>query len=403
MLGLVLVSCLPAAAQSHSLAATPARATTKGFPSTVLLEDGTPVKLRAGRTISSADAHVGDLVDFDVIRDVIVGGVPAIPTGSVAWGTITEVHHKRRLGRGGKLTIKLDSVRLITGERAPLRSIQQVKGGGHTTAMTAGMAVTALAFYPAAPALLFIKGRESKILKGTEVTAYVHGDFPLQTSSLLGAARLGHAAIFPVSGSATQAMESQRPLNQIVALLPKRVLDSQGNEGDTVNMVLVGSQEKLEEAFERAGWTAVIRSRKKAVLHAARHPKNNVAMPMSNLFLFGRSQDYAYAMEDPASRFTRRHHLRIWKTDYEVGGYPVWIGAGTHDVGVEMDKRKWTIAHKIDPDVDGERAFIGGSLLATHLVATMGYMLPSDAVLEAATATGGSYHSDGRMLLLVFQ
>lgn len=68
-----------------------------------------------------------------------------------------------------------------------------------------------------------------------------------------------------------------------------------------------------------------------------------------------------------------------------------------------MDKRKWAIAHRVDPDVDGDWAFIGGSLLATHLVATIGYMLPSDAVLQAATAAGGSYHSDGRMLLLMFQ
>ena len=30
------------------------------------LEDGTPVKLRISRTVSSADAHVGDTVDFVV-------------------------------------------------------------------------------------------------------------------------------------------------------------------------------------------------------------------------------------------------------------------------------------------------------------------------------------------------
>ena len=86
--------------------------------------------------------------------------------------------------------------------------------------------------------------------------------------------------------------------------------------------------------------------------------ENNVLMPMSNLFLFGRSQDYGYAMADSVSRVTRRHHLRIRKTDYEMSGYPVWVAAGTHDIGVERDKRKWAITHKIDPDVDGERDFI---------------------------------------------
>jgi len=32
------------------------------------LEDGTPVKLKLNRTISSADAHVNDTVDFEVLE-----------------------------------------------------------------------------------------------------------------------------------------------------------------------------------------------------------------------------------------------------------------------------------------------------------------------------------------------
>jgi hypothetical protein len=38
------------------------------------LEDATPVKLRTSRTISSADAHTGDTLDFEVLEDVLVGG-----------------------------------------------------------------------------------------------------------------------------------------------------------------------------------------------------------------------------------------------------------------------------------------------------------------------------------------
>lgn len=41
---------------------------TKGF----VLEDETPVRLRLNRTISSADAHVGDTVDFEVLDDITV-------------------------------------------------------------------------------------------------------------------------------------------------------------------------------------------------------------------------------------------------------------------------------------------------------------------------------------------
>lgn len=50
------------------------------------VEDGTPVKLRTARTISSADAHEGDTLDFEVLEDVMAKGTLLIPKGGIAWG-----------------------------------------------------------------------------------------------------------------------------------------------------------------------------------------------------------------------------------------------------------------------------------------------------------------------------
>ena len=47
----------------------------KGF----VLEDATPIRLRFNRTVSSADAHVGDTVDFEVLQDLSVNGTLVIP------------------------------------------------------------------------------------------------------------------------------------------------------------------------------------------------------------------------------------------------------------------------------------------------------------------------------------
>ena len=46
--------------------------------SPILCWDGTPVKLRLGRTISSADAKAGDEVDFEVLEDVKVNDTVVI-------------------------------------------------------------------------------------------------------------------------------------------------------------------------------------------------------------------------------------------------------------------------------------------------------------------------------------
>lgn len=148
---------------------------TKGF----VLEEGTPVRLRINRTVSSADAHVGDTVDFEVLDDVSVNGTLVVPKGGLAFATVTEAQAKRRMARGGKLDINIDYVKLASGEKAALRAVKDVSGGGHTGGMVGGMLVTSLVFFPAAPFFLFMHGKDITIPKGTELTAYVNGDMKL--------------------------------------------------------------------------------------------------------------------------------------------------------------------------------------------------------------------------------
>lgn len=147
----------------------------KGF----VLEDGTPVKLRINRTVSSGDAHVGDTIDFEVLEDVSVKGTLVIPKGGLAFATVTEAQAKRRMARGGKLDINIDYVKLLSSDKAALRAVKDMKGGGHTGAMVGGMVATSLVFFPAAPFFLFMHGKDISIPKGTEVTAYVSGDMKL--------------------------------------------------------------------------------------------------------------------------------------------------------------------------------------------------------------------------------
>jgi hypothetical protein len=147
----------------------------KGFT----LEDSTPLKLRINRTISSADAHVGDTIDFEVLEEVLVNNVLVVRKGGLAYATVTEAQAKRRMARGGKLDINIDYVRLIDDEKAALRAVSEVKGGGHTGAMTGGIVATSLVFFPAAPFFLFMHGKDISIPKGTEITAYVNGDMKL--------------------------------------------------------------------------------------------------------------------------------------------------------------------------------------------------------------------------------
>jgi len=166
-------TAIPAAPQPSS---DPSNFTSaKGF----VLEEATPVKLRFNRTVSSADAHAGDTVDFEVLQDISVNGAPVISKGGFAFGTVTEAQPKRRMARGGKLEINIDYVKLLDSEKAALRAVNGGKGGGHVGAMTAGIVATGIVFFPAAPFFLFMHGKDITLPKGTEFTAYINGDMKL--------------------------------------------------------------------------------------------------------------------------------------------------------------------------------------------------------------------------------
>ncbi|HEX4580402.1 MAG TPA: LssY C-terminal domain-containing protein [Acidobacteriaceae bacterium] len=192
----------------------------------------------------------------------------------------------------------------------------------------------------------------------------------------------------------------------LFAAIPRRVEDQQGNPGDMVNFALVGSQEQVAKAFQNAGWVSVDSSNQDAVVHGlieTLQHKAYLEMPMSTLYLFGRQQDLSYARADPIMVAAERHHLRVWKSPETVNGLPLWVGSSTHDIGFEKDQRNNGVTHKIDPEIDKERDFLEQSFAAAGDLLAAAYVSPSNPLTTAKTATGGSFQSDGRIVVLVLK
>jgi hypothetical protein len=192
----------------------------------------------------------------------------------------------------------------------------------------------------------------------------------------------------------------------LLSNIPRRVSDPDGNPGDMVNVLIVGTQDQTVQVFTTAGWVQVDKTMGNAVLNAvidSLEKKDYLTMPMSTLILFDRPQDYGFAHAEPVRVAMSRHHLRVWKSPYEVDGRPLWCVAATHDIGFERDQRTNGVTHKIDPAVDGEREYVNGTLSGTGLVAQRDHVLPAVPLTTAKTATGGEFHSDGRILVLVLR
>ena len=190
---------------------------------------------------------------------------------------------------------------------------------------------------------------------------------------------------------------------QLFANIPRRVGDLQGNPGDMVNYALIGTQDQVTKAFAAAGWVAVDKTTQDAVVHGLISTLSHAAyteMPMSTLYLFGRSQDLSFARADPLAVAAIRHHLRVWKTTETVAGEPLWVGSATHDNGFEKDQRNGGITHHIDANVDQERDFLEQSFSGAGVIAGAAYVLPANPLTTAKTATGGSFESDGRIVVM---
>jgi hypothetical protein len=146
----------------------------------LVLRNQTAVRLKLVRELSSASAHVGEEVNFEVAQDVVVGGLVVIAKGAPAVGAVTEAEPKKR-GKGGKINASVASVLLANNEKIAVRSFGIEQPADQKTGM----------------GLSLIHGKDVTLAKDTEMTAYVDGDLRLKASN------------FAAAPSATQSASQQ--------------------------------------------------------------------------------------------------------------------------------------------------------------------------------------------------
>ena len=148
----------------------------------LVLLDSTAVRMKLNKPLSSADAHVDDEVSFEVSEDVIVDGFLVVPKGAQAIGVVNEAEPKKALGRGGKLSVLIRSVRLADNEQAVLRS----GGEGKGSSSTAGMVIPVM------------RGKDITFPKDMDFIGYVNGNIRLKRENFHPAPEVADA---PPSGA----------------------------------------------------------------------------------------------------------------------------------------------------------------------------------------------------------
>src|SRR5512133_1707139 len=131
------------------------------------------------------------------------------------------------------------------------------------------------------------------------------GALAAESPAVAGAAATSANSAAGISGSPASAAKplniSTAPLDpklrDAIDHLPRRVYDQLKNLGDMVNFVMIGSQKNVQAALQAANWFVADTSNSGAVTKAilmTYENKDYLQMPMSQLYLFGRVQDFGY-------------------------------------------------------------------------------------------------------------
>jgi hypothetical protein len=174
-----------------------------------------------------------------------------------------------------------------------------------------------------------------------------------------------------------------------------------GLPGDPLNVALVGIEEDVIRALLTAGWRPAdrlsFRSSVRIVVDTVIDQPDPDA-PVSNLYLFGRKEDLAY--EKPIGHSPReRHHVRFWRTEQRDEGRPIWMGAATHDIGVELSRTTAQVTHRIAPDVDAERDLLLADLTNANRVLGVRWIDGFHKEPQGRNGGGDPWHTDGRLLI----
>ncbi|MCW5980407.1 MAG: LssY C-terminal domain-containing protein [Bryobacteraceae bacterium] len=179
--------------------------------------------------------------------------------------------------------------------------------------------------------------------------------------------------------------------------LPFRIVKTNGKPvGDMIHLAVIGTREEVENAFRAAGWTTADPLTPSSFwrgYHAYTTMRPYPTLPLATLVYEGAPQELSF--QKSLNTLAKRHHVRLWPAPNAPDGN-LWLAAATHDISIIFDRRTRTITHKIDPEIDRERATVIEDLTLAGCAAPAGFAERPAAV----HAPDGEIVTDGRLAAL---
>ena len=386
-----------------------------GFALEVPAKTGMTIRIKT--RISTQNSKPKDAVEAVLIAPVVVDNQFAIPAGAVVGGVVEKVTQSAKPDERSALVLSFTTIEAGGARQALAAKVAEVENArekvdeaGQINGILASETITGqldaelnkleqkysgLAGFLGAVKNAVLKPPESDITYEAGVELRLQLTAPLPLSAPGGA---GPAA-------QVRSIASEDAVVNLVAREPYQTMAQRPSKpSDVTNIVLIGKEDAVQQAFADAGWSkaAGLDTRAKfETLRALAEDRGYSEAPVSVLLLDGKPPDFVF--EKLNNTFAKRHHLRVWRRPVTFLGSPVWAVAATHDVGISFSQQDHTFIHRIDSQIDVERAKVVNDLIFTGRVQGIELVDRPEVPQHGQNATGDSLDTDGRVAVLLLK
>src|SRR5258708_24501740 len=155
----------------------------------LVVPDGTPLRIEVLKGFSSERAKEGDVIDFVVAFEVRADGVVVVPQRTSLVGKVLSVSRPHRRAKDGQVKVAYEALTLPTGETVTVRPIlnppHRGAAAGKKVAEVTAIGATLL-FTEGLPLLTLLdKGNEEVVPEGTLAVVYLNGPLHISRKAVM--------------------------------------------------------------------------------------------------------------------------------------------------------------------------------------------------------------------------